>query len=166
MDPFSGAERHRPQRCPRTNNGFECGECALENGTPRRGAFLSGGLGERVFLTTPASRLGAFVSQNACGTSRVEKGGLVDPRGKKDDQKSVPESPRSGESFIIAVDARGGERVWRTPRKSKVAAYSAPCIYETPEKERLLIFNRQAHGIYAVRPLDGRVVLEINQAFD
>ncbi len=147
IDPFFWGKRYRPQRCPRAANGFECGECALENGTPRGGAFLSGGLGgARIPDDVQGVGWGAFVSQHACGTSPVVEGELVDPRGERDDQTTVPESLRSGESFIIAVDARSGETVWRTPRKSKVVAYSTPCIYETPETERLLIFNRQAHG--------------------
>jgi hypothetical protein len=39
-------------------------------------------------------------------------------------------------------------------------------IYETPDKERLLIFNRQADGIYAVQPLDELVVWETDQVFE
>jgi hypothetical protein len=96
----------------------------------------------------------------------VVEGELVDPRGERDDQTTVPESLRSGESFIIAVDARSGETVWRTPRKSKVVAYSTPCIYETPETERLLIFNRQAHGLspggQSAPPLGGMNDLKVH----
>ena len=109
---------------------------------------------------------GAFVSQHACGTSPIVEEGRIILGGEQDDQKSVPGSTRSGESFIIAVDAKSGETVWRTPRTSKVVAYSTPCVYETPEKQRLLIFNSQAHGIYAVQPRDGRVVWEFDKAFD
>ena len=43
--------------------------------------------------------------------------------------------------FEMAGSVSGAPRA-----KSKVVAYSTPCIYETPETERLLIFNRPAHG--------------------
>lgn len=109
---------------------------------------------------------GPFVSQHACGTSPIVEDGMVILGGEQDDQKAVPGSTRSGDSFIIAVNAKTGETVWRTPRTNKVVAYSTPCVYETPEKRRLLIFNSQAHGIYAVQPQDGKVVWEYGQAFD
>lgn len=110
--------------------------------------------------------LGAFVSQHACGTSPIVVDGMVILGGEQDGQESVPGSTRSGESFIIAVDAGSGKTVWRTPRKNKVVAYSTPCLFEPALGERLLIFNSQAHGIYAVRPKDGSIAWEYSTAFD
>lgn len=110
--------------------------------------------------------LGAFVSQHACGTSPIVIDGMVILGGEQDGQESVPGSTRSGESFIIAVDAKSGKTIWRTPRKNKVVAYSTPCLIESPGQEPLLVFNSQAHGIYAVRPKDGSVAWEYSTAFD
>lgn len=110
--------------------------------------------------------LGAFVSQHACGTSPIVVDGMVILGGEQDGQESVPGSTRSGESFIIAVDAKSGKTIWRTPRNNKVVAYSTPCVVESANGKRLLIFNSQAHGIYAVRPQDGSIAWEYNTAFD
>lgn len=109
---------------------------------------------------------GPFVSQHGCGTSPVVYQEKVILGNEQDDQKFVKESPRSGVSFILAVDARTGKTLWQTPRRSAVVAYSTPCVYEPKNGRPALIFNSQAHGIYAVDPDSGKVVWGYDQAFD
>lgn len=110
--------------------------------------------------------LGAFVSQHACGTSPILDGDMIVLGADQDDQKAVPGSERSGESFIIALDAKTGETRWKTPRKSVVVAYSTPSVYQNASGSRALIFNSQAHGIYALDPSSGNVLWEFDSAFN
>jgi len=109
---------------------------------------------------------GPFVSQHACGTSPIVVDDKVILGGEQDGQEFVPDSTRSGESFIVAVDAKTGATVWRTPRRNRVVAYSTPCVREAKDGKRSLIFNSQAHGIYAVDPATGKVLWEYENAFD
>jgi len=66
----------------------------------------------------------------------------------------------------VAVDAKTGSTVWQTPRTSAVVAYSTPCVYEPRNDQAAVIFNSQAHGIYAVDPDTGKVLWEFDKAFD
>ena len=109
---------------------------------------------------------GAFVSQHACGTSPIVVGDKVILGGEQDGQEFVPGSERSGESFIAAVNAKTGTIIWKTPRTNRVVAYSTPCVRESKDGKRSLIFNSQAHGIYAVDPDTGKVLWEYEKAFD
>jgi outer membrane protein assembly factor BamB len=109
---------------------------------------------------------GPFVSQHGCGISPIVYKGKVILGNEQDDAKQVPKGTRSGDSFIVAVDARTGSTVWQTPRTSAVVAYSTPCVYEPKNDKASLIFNSQAHGIYAVDPENGKVLWEYDQAFD
>jgi len=105
--------------------------------------------------TVWARDLGPYVSQHGCGTSPI----VVN-------DKVVLGNEQDGPSFITAVDARTGKTIWQTPRKAAAAAYSTPCIYEPKGGTAALIFNSQAHGIYAVDPYTGKVLWEYDQAFD
>jgi outer membrane protein assembly factor BamB len=109
---------------------------------------------------------GPFVSQHGCGTSPIIYKDKVILGNFQDDQKYVKDSTRSGESFIVAVDAKTGKGLWRTPRRSAVVAYSTPCVYEPKRGRPGLIFNSQAHGISALDPDTGTVLWEYDQAFD
>jgi outer membrane protein assembly factor BamB len=108
---------------------------------------------------------GAFVSQHGCGISPVLYNGMVILGNEQDDQKADKLHTRSGDSFIVAVDAENGSTRWQTPRKSVVVAYSTPCLYEPKGGKPSLIFNSQGHGIYAVNPDDGEVLWEYDKAF-
>lgn len=109
---------------------------------------------------------GPFVSQHACGTSPILVGDKIVLGGEQDGQESVPGSTRSGASFIVAVSAKTGETIWQTPRRNVVVAYSTPCVRETSDGKQTLIFNSQAHGIYAVDPENGKVLWEYEGAFN
>jgi outer membrane protein assembly factor BamB len=79
---------------------------------------------------------------------------------------TIPGSTRSGESFIVAVDAKTGATVWQTPRRSVVVAYSTPFVRETKDGKKSLIFSSQAHGIYSLDAETGKVLWEYDKAFD
>src|SRR5262245_40206875 len=109
---------------------------------------------------------GPFVSQHGCGISPIVYKDKVILGNEQDDMKFVKEQTRSGKSFVVAVDAKTGKTLWQTPRNSAVVAYSTPCIHEPKNGKPALIFNSQAHGIYAVDPDTGKVLWEYDQAFD
>jgi len=109
---------------------------------------------------------GPFVSQHACGISPIVVGDKVILGGEQDGKEFVPNGDRTGKSFIAAVDAKTGTTIWETPRRSVVVAYSTPCVRESKGGGKSLIFNSQAHGIYAVDPETGKVLWEYGQAFD
>jgi len=109
---------------------------------------------------------GPFVSQHGCGISPVVFGNKVILGNEQDDAKFVKESPRSGISFVLAVDATTGKTLWQTPRRSAVVAYATPCVYEPKNGKPTLIFSSQGHGIYAVDPDSGKVLWDYDQAFD
>ena len=109
---------------------------------------------------------GPFVSQHGCGTSPIVYQDKVILANDQDDQKFVKDSTRSGNSFIVAVNAKTGKTAWQTPRHSAVVAYSTPCVYEPKAGQPALIFNSQAHGISALDPGTGKVLWEYDKAFD
>lgn len=108
---------------------------------------------------------GPFISQHGCGISPILHQGMVIIGNEQDGPEAVKGSTRSGESSIIAVDAKSGSTVWQTPRKSAVVAYSTPCLYEPKGGPPALIFNSRGHGIYAVAPDTGKVLWEFPRAF-
>ncbi len=99
--------------------------------------------------------LGPFAAENGCGPSPIVY-----------QDKVIIGNEQDGPSFITALDAVTGKTVWQTPRKSAKAAYSTPCVYEPKGGKPALIFNSQAHGIYAVEPQTGTILWEYDQAFD
>jgi outer membrane protein assembly factor BamB len=109
---------------------------------------------------------GPFVSQHGCGISPVVYKDKVILGNEQDDMKAAPEHKKSGVSFIVAVESKTGKTVWQTPRRSEVVAYSTPCLYEPKNQASALIFESQAHGIYAVDPDSGKVLWEYDKAFD
>ena len=109
---------------------------------------------------------GPFVSQHGCGISPIVHQDKVILGNEQDDAALVKDSPRSGQSFIVAADARTGKTLWQTPRRSAVVAYSTPCLYQPKNEKPALIFGSQGHGLYAVDPDTGKVVWDYEKAFD
>ena len=109
---------------------------------------------------------GAFVSQHGCGISPIVYDGKVILGNEQDSEKFVKEVPRTGTSFVVAVDTKTGRTIWQTPRQSAVVAYSTPCVYQPKGAKPALIFDSQGHGIYALNPEDGKLLWSYEQAFD
>src|SRR2546430_6790001 len=109
---------------------------------------------------------GPFVSQHGCGISPIVYRDKVILGNEQDDAKLVPGSTRTGESFVVAVDAKTGKTLWQTPRRSAVVAYSTPCVYEPKNGKPALLFDSQGHGISALDPDTGKLFWAYEQAFD
>ncbi|HEX7450536.1 MAG TPA: PQQ-binding-like beta-propeller repeat protein [Pirellulales bacterium] len=103
--------------------------------------------------------LGAFVSQHSGGASPVVYGDLLimaDDQGDEDFH---------GKSSLVALDRRTGEPRWTVDRRTKVVAYSTPCVYRPRGQAEQLIFASQAHGITSIDPTSGGVNWEL-EVFD
>jgi outer membrane protein assembly factor BamB len=109
---------------------------------------------------------GPYVSQHGCGTSPIVYDGKVILGNEQDDMKFVKGSTKSGQSSILAVDARTGSDLWQTPRRSAVVTYSTPCLYTPKNGPTALVFTSQANGIYGLSPDSGKVLWEFPAAFD
>ena len=107
---------------------------------------------------------GPFLSQHGCGVSPIIHEGMVIVANEQGDSNSVRANAHA-KSFLIAVNAKDGKTIWQTPRKTLSVDYSTPSIYEK-DGRKSLIFNSEAHAIYAVNPTDGKVLWEFDQAFD
>jgi outer membrane protein assembly factor BamB len=99
--------------------------------------------------------LGPFASQHGGGASPIVY-----------QDKVVLGNEQDGESFLIAVDAATGKSRWQTPRTSKEAVYSTPCVYEPKEGPSALIFTSHSHGVSAINPDNGKVLWELADVFD
>jgi len=99
--------------------------------------------------------LGTFAAQHGAGVSPIVYEDMV-----------ILPNEQDGDSFLLAADARTGETRWQTPRKTSVAAYSTPCVYQPKDGKPALIFNSQSHGISAIAPDTGKVLWEFAEAFD
>jgi outer membrane protein assembly factor BamB len=102
-----------------------------------------------------ARDLGPFASQHGGGASPIVYQDEV-----------VLGNEQDGESFLLAVDAATGKTRWQTPRASKEAVYSTPCVYEPKDGSPALIFTSESHGLSAIDPASGNVLWELADAFD
>ena len=90
--------------------------------------------------------LGKFTSQHGFGTSPIVYEDLL-----------VINDDQDGESSLVALDRQTGSVRWRTQRRTKVVAYSTPCVYRGANGPAELIFNSEAHGITSIDPGSGKV---------
>ena len=100
--------------------------------------------------------LGPFVSQHSGGASPVVFGDLIVMCNDQGDETF------HGQSSLVAFDRRTGDPRWTVDRRTKVVAYSTPCVYEPKGRPAQLIFTSQAHGITSVDPSAGGVNWELD----
>jgi len=99
--------------------------------------------------------LGPYVARHGFGTSPMLHDGKVilccDQQGEKLEPGETP-----GESFIIAVDCKTGETVWRTERRSSSVAYSVPGVRRADDGSTELVCCSHSHGMFGLDPKTGR----------
>ncbi len=62
---------------------------------------------------------------------------------------------------MVALDAASGAERWKTPRRARKAAYSTPCLWETPGVAAQLIVTSWAHGVSSLDPQTGKPLWEL-----
>lgn len=90
--------------------------------------------------------LGPFQSQHGHGASPMIYENTV-----------IVTNDQDGDSFVIALDSKTGEPVWKTPRRTarSGAAYGTPIIHQRAGLGPELLFSSQAHGISGLDPKTG-----------
>jgi len=115
--------------------------------------------------------LGLYVGGHGTGTSPILVEGLVVLSNDQEDPKLIPSmygpnpTIAAGKSFLIAVDRKTGEDRWRVERRTKLSAYSTPCVSNSVDGRPELIFPSTAHGITAVDAATGKVNWEMPGLF-
>ncbi len=89
--------------------------------------------------------LGKFKSQHGSGVSPI----------RFEDLLIIPNDQDNGGS-VIALEAATGKVRWQTPRKSRNATYSTPCVFEGPGRPAELIFTNWQLGVTALDPRTGK----------
>lgn len=90
--------------------------------------------------------LGTFRSQHGHGASPIIYENTV-----------IVTNDQDGESFVIALDLKTGEPVWKTPRRPSPdnTAYGTPCLHQRPDGTPELLLSSKSHGISSLDPRTG-----------
>jgi outer membrane protein assembly factor BamB len=98
--------------------------------------------------------MGPWVSQHGFGTSPMIIDDLVIITKSQEDPKR-PDGGKPGESFMLAVDRKTGDKKWQTKRVTDTTSYSVPAIRELPGGKKELISCSTGEGIFALDPQTG-----------
>ena len=110
--------------------------------------------------------LGPIIARHGSGTSPIVYEDMVVLANDQEDLARMPGGKRgAGKSFIVAVSRTTGETRWQLDRRTALAAYSTPCVYQPEGGPPELIFTSTAHGITAVDPRTGKVNWEMEKVF-
>ncbi|HUR57627.1 MAG TPA: PQQ-binding-like beta-propeller repeat protein [Opitutaceae bacterium] len=90
--------------------------------------------------------LGRFESQHGHGASPIIHENSV-----------IVTNDEDGESFVVALDLKTGNPIWKTPRRAspEYTAYGTPCILARPGAAPELLLSSQSHGISSIDPKTG-----------
>jgi outer membrane protein assembly factor BamB len=90
--------------------------------------------------------LGTFTSQHGYGASPMLYDGKV-----------IVTNDQDAQSFIVALDAKTGKTVWKSPRRAQQqgTAYSTPVLLERAGMKPELLLTSQSHGISSIDPKTG-----------
>ena len=64
---------------------------------------------------------------------------------------------RPGKSAVIAVNAKNGDDVWRTPLVTTRACYALPCLVKIEGQKDQLIGTNTGNGFYSIDPDNGQL---------
>lgn len=59
-------------------------------------------------------------------------------------------------SYLLAVDRKTGQEVWKVPREGERACYSTPCVYQREDQQDQIVFSHCFEGIVGVSPQNGK----------
>ena len=110
--------------------------------------------------------LGPIVAKHGSGTSPIVYEDMVVLANDQEDLARMPGGKRgAGKSFIVAVGRTTGETRWQLDRRTALAAYSTPCVYQPEGGPPELIFTSWSRGVTSVDPKTGKVNWEVADAF-
>ncbi len=109
--------------------------------------------------------VGPFNSRHGFATSPVVFGDVVVLNNQQMTSRGRRGEFGTGESFLLAVDCKTGERRWQTPRNSAIAAHSVPCIYQPADGPAELVYTSTAHGMTGIDPITGEEKWSLPEIF-
>lgn len=124
--------------------------------------------GERVYVSwaTPDEYIVAALSHDGEPQWRVDLGGYRSGHGfgvspVLFDDLLIVSNEQEGESTLVALDRRSGERRWTVERDTQ-SAWSTPCIFAPAGRAPELIFTNWKQGITAIRAATGQPSWEVS----
>lgn len=102
-----------------------------------------------------SKEFGRYVSAHGFGGSPV----LVDNKliiANSQDAEELPEGVAPGESSIVALDAKTGDLIWKTPRTSVRTCYGTPTVFTAEDGKLALLFNETGDGMFAIDVATGK----------
>ena len=120
--------------------------------------------GERVFVFFGSFGVvcynleGHKLWQHALGPFRDEYGSSSSPMLVGD--KVILCEDHDVDSFLIALDARTGKTVWKTPRPDAVRSYATPMVWTTQGRQQLLVAGSLQLAVYD--PANGEKLWWVN----
>ncbi len=95
--------------------------------------------------------MGMYKSGHGTGSSPIVHDGMV-----------IVCNDHDADSFLVAVDAKTGEQVWRMERIGDRACYSTPCVFQPKYGPTEIIFTHSFRGITGVDAKTGNKNWEID----
>lgn len=130
---------------------------------------------ERVYViwTTPDSfsvhaldHSGKEVWKRDLGALKTQHGGAGSPLLVGDVLIVRSDSDEDGpECFIMGLNPKTGQTLWKQGRVGKTASYSTPILYEPKGGEPEVIFTSNAHGMTSLNPKTGAINWEMPEIF-
>ncbi len=120
---------------------------------------------ERVYVTWTANGVlhaaavdhrGEFAWQRELGTAEYKHGSGNSPI--LVDDLLVIANDHTGESFVVALDAKSGDERWRRPRQGGTESYATPLIFNGEGGCEQIVVCSSAEGIAGLSPIDGAVL--------
>ncbi|MEC9096634.1 MAG: PQQ-binding-like beta-propeller repeat protein [Planctomycetota bacterium] len=62
------------------------------------------------------------------------------------------------ESFLLAVSAKDGSRIWQTGRKTQRTGYATPAVFKTSDGQTQVVFSHSYEGVVGVDFETGKIV--------
>jgi len=94
--------------------------------------------------------LGPFEAEHGFGASPILVGDLL-----------IVPNDQNGKSSVIALDRTTGKIQWEAARRSKIASYSTPFLFEPEGAPAQLILTSSSHGVSSLDPKTGKTLWEL-----
>jgi outer membrane protein assembly factor BamB len=99
--------------------------------------------------------LGAYPTQHGGAASPILVDGVL----------IVVKEPEDKPGFIVGLDPRTGETLWKRDRTSAATAYATPVVFEPKGGGKEVVFTSTANGFTSLNPKTGAVNWELRDVF-